>query len=106
MNAHSHPRIVVDPAVCGGRPTVAGTRMRVSDILEALASGVSEAELLAEFPYIAVEDIRACLDFAASISRRWDWLDEIAGALDEDFAAAALDRPGPDSYERPDISLD
>lgn len=36
----------------------------------------------------------------------WSWLDEIAGAFDEDAAAAALDRPGPDSYERPDIRFD
>ncbi|HEV2745778.1 MAG TPA: type II toxin-antitoxin system VapB family antitoxin [Allosphingosinicella sp.] len=35
-----------------------------------------------------------------------DWIDEIAGTLDEDFARAALDRPGPDSYERADISFD
>ncbi|HEX8642376.1 MAG TPA: type II toxin-antitoxin system VapB family antitoxin [Allosphingosinicella sp.] len=35
-----------------------------------------------------------------------DWIDEIAGKFDEDFARAALERPGPDSYERPDISFD
>ena len=35
-----------------------------------------------------------------------DWIDEIAGRFDEDFARAALDRPGPDSYERPDIRFD
>ncbi|MBV8685936.1 MAG: DUF433 domain-containing protein [Alphaproteobacteria bacterium] len=61
-----HPRISVDPAVCGGRPTVAGTRMRVSDILDALASGASEAALLADFPYISLEDIRACLAYGAA----------------------------------------
>jgi hypothetical protein len=80
--------------------------MRVSDVLEALARGVTEAELLADFPYLSEEDVRACLLFAAGVTNRWTWIDELGGALDEDFARAALDRPGPDSYERPDISLD
>jgi len=106
MTPETHPRIVMDPGICGGRPTVAGTRMRVSDILEALASGVTEAELLADFPYVSAEDVRACLRFAAAISNRWTWIDETAGTLGEDFARAALDRPGPDSYERPDLSFD
>ncbi|HEX8443889.1 MAG TPA: DUF433 domain-containing protein [Allosphingosinicella sp.] len=61
-----HPRICVDPAVCGGRPTIAGTRMRVTDILEALASGASEQELVRDFPYISAEDVRAALRYAAS----------------------------------------
>jgi uncharacterized protein (DUF433 family) len=60
------PRIVVDPAVCGGRPIVAGTRMRVSDVLELLANGATEAEILADFPYITREDVRAVLAYAAS----------------------------------------
>ena len=65
MTLAGHPRIKADPAICGGRPTVAGTRMRVSDILEMLAGGSSEAEILADFPYLALEDIRACLAYAA-----------------------------------------
>lgn len=65
MILRDHPRIAVDPAICGGRPTVAGTRMRVSDVLEALACGVSEAEILEDFPYLSIEDIRACLAYAA-----------------------------------------
>lgn len=58
-------RIVMDPNVCAGRPIVAGTRMRVSDILDALASGDSIDELLADLPYITREDIDACLTFGA-----------------------------------------
>lgn len=54
-------RIVIDPEVCGGRPIVAGTRMRVIDILDALASGDSIEELVADFPYLTREDIQACL---------------------------------------------
>jgi uncharacterized protein (DUF433 family) len=57
--------IVINPAVCGGRPIVAGTRMRVTDILAMLAGGTSESEILADFPTISAEDIRACLAYAA-----------------------------------------
>lgn len=59
-------RIVVDPDVVHGRPRVRGTRMRVSDVLSLLASGVPEAEILEDYPYLASEDIRACLAYAAA----------------------------------------
>jgi uncharacterized protein (DUF433 family) len=65
MTVNGHPRIASDPAICGGRPTVAGTRVRVSDVLEMLAGGASEAEIVGDFPYLGVEDIRACLAYAA-----------------------------------------
>lgn len=58
-------RITTNPAQCGGRPCVRGMRIRVSDVLELLASGVSEAEVLADFPDLTHEDIQACLLFAA-----------------------------------------
>lgn len=67
MKLADHPRIAVDPEICGGRPTIAGTRMRVADILAMLAEGVSEEVILADFPYVKVEDIRASLAYAASI---------------------------------------
>lgn len=60
-----HPRIAIDPNVCGGRPTVAGTRMRVQDVLEMLAGGATAEEIAADFPYVAVADVRACLHYAA-----------------------------------------
>lgn len=66
MRLPDHPRIGIDPAVCGGRPTIAGTRMRVTDILEMLGQGVSEAQIVADFPYVKLEDIRACLAYAAA----------------------------------------
>ena len=66
MTLPGHPRIAVDPAVCGGRPTIAGTRMRVTDILEALASGATEQVIVRDFPYISAEDVRAALHYAAS----------------------------------------
>lgn len=65
MTLPGHPRIAIDPAVCGGRPVVAGTRMRVSDVLDALAEGVSAAEIASDFPFINEEDIRAVLAYAA-----------------------------------------
>ena len=58
-------RIVIDPAVCGGRPIVAGTRMRVSDVLDALAAGASIDELLSDFPYLSRDDVSACLAYGA-----------------------------------------
>ena len=65
MQLAGYPRIAIDPAICGGRPIVAGTRLRVTDILEMLAGGADEAEILADFPYVKAEDIRACLAYAA-----------------------------------------
>jgi uncharacterized protein (DUF433 family) len=66
MKLADHPRIAVDPEICGGRPTIAGTRMRVTDILAMLAEGVSEEVILTDFPYVKLEDIRASLAYAAS----------------------------------------
>ena len=63
-------RIVLDPEVRFGKPTVRGTRITVGDVLGYLAGGMREEELLAEFPQLAVEDIRACLAFAAERERR------------------------------------
>ena len=68
MTITGFPRIAVDPAICGGRPVVAGTRVRVTDVLEMLAGGASEAEIVADYPYLAADDIRACLAYAASVA--------------------------------------
>ena len=109
VNAQNHPRIVVDPAVCDGEPTVRGTHFAVADILRLLEDGDTEETLVADFPPLTLADVRACRAYAAATglpATRGHWVDRVAGTLDEDFARAALDRPGPDSYERPDISLD
>lgn len=58
-------RISSDPAICGGRPCIKGTRMRVADIVEALAHGATQQELLADFDYLTAEDIAAALLYAA-----------------------------------------
>jgi uncharacterized protein (DUF433 family) len=68
MTLIGYPRIAIDHAICGARPLVAGTRVRVSDILEMLAEGASEAEIIVDYPYVALEDIRACLAYAATAS--------------------------------------
>lgn len=65
-----HPRITVDPAVCGGRPVVKCTRMRVTDVLETLAAGASVDEIVADLPYITKADVRAALAFAARFTPR------------------------------------
>ena len=63
-------RISIDPAVRFGKPCVRGTRITVGDVLGYLASGMTEAEVLADFPSLAHEDILACLAFAAERERR------------------------------------
>ena len=62
-------RITVNPDQCGGRPCVRGLRIRVTDVLDLLASGLSPQQVLEELPDLEVEDISACLRFA---SRRLD----------------------------------
>jgi uncharacterized protein (DUF433 family) len=59
-------RITAEPGKMGGRPCARGMRIRVTDILEMLAGGATEAEILADFPFLETEDIRAALSFAAA----------------------------------------
>ncbi len=61
-------RIHVDAGICGGRPHIRGTRVRVSDILDMLASGVREPDILADYPYLSEADLRAALAFGAAAS--------------------------------------
>ena len=68
MNWKEH--ISIDPTVRSGKPCVKGTRITVFDVLEYLAGGMSEDEILADFPSLTREDIRACLSFAAARERR------------------------------------
>ena len=62
-------RISIDPAVCGGKPCIRGTRIWVSLILDLLASGLSEAKVLAEYPGLAHEDILAAIAYGAEAAR-------------------------------------
>ena len=63
-------RISIDPAVRFGKPCVRGTRITVGDVLGYLASGMTEAEVLADFPSLSHDDVLACLAFAAEGQRR------------------------------------
>ena len=63
-------RIVVDPEIRFGKPSVKGTRITVGDVLSYLASDMCEQQILADFPQLTEDDIRACLAFAAERERR------------------------------------
>ena len=63
-------RITIEPGKRSGKPCIRGLRMTVSDVLDYLASGMSEDDLLRDFPDLTREDIRACLAFAADRERR------------------------------------
>jgi uncharacterized protein (DUF433 family) len=61
-------RITSDPEKCGGKPCIRGMRIRVKDVLEMLGSGMTEAEILAEFPYLEADDLRASQLYAARLT--------------------------------------
>jgi uncharacterized protein (DUF433 family) len=60
-------RIIVSPDVCNGKPVVGGTRITVQTVLEFLAAGDSVEDVLAEYPSLRPEDVRACLDYASRL---------------------------------------
>ena len=62
-------RISVDPAVCGGKPCIKGTRIWVAIVLDLLAQGLSEAELRAEYPQLTHDDILAAIAYGAEAAR-------------------------------------
>jgi uncharacterized protein (DUF433 family) len=57
--------ITIEPGKRGGRPCIRGLRVTVYDVLGYLASGMSQEQILKDFPYLTAEDIRACLEYAA-----------------------------------------
>jgi uncharacterized protein (DUF433 family) len=62
-------RVTIDPAICGGRPCIRGTRIWVSLLLDLLADGMTEAEVLAEYPQLVREDVLAAIAYGAEITR-------------------------------------
>ena len=60
------PRVRIDPAICSGRPHIRGTRVRVSDVLQLLASGASISEILHDYPCLEEADLRAALAYGAT----------------------------------------
>ena len=66
MEREIAPRITVDPEKCGGRPCVRGMRIRVTDVIDLMAHGLSVSEVLEELPDLERKDVLACLRFASS----------------------------------------
>jgi uncharacterized protein (DUF433 family) len=66
---HLSERITINPNQCGGRPCIRGMRIRVSDVLDLFAAGLSKEQILDEMPDLEMDDINAALQFAA---RRFD----------------------------------
>lgn len=64
------PYITLEPGKRGGKPCIGGLRMTVYDVLDYLASGMSPEEIIDDFPNLTIEDIRACLAYAADRERR------------------------------------
>lgn len=62
-------RIASNPSICHGKPCVVGTRIMVSVILDNLAEGLTPAEIVAEYPPLTEQDVRASLAFAATLAR-------------------------------------
>ena len=62
-----HERISIDPGVLAGKPAIRGLRISVEHIFRALSAGVPEAELLADYPDLEPEDLRACYAYAAEL---------------------------------------
>lgn len=63
--ASQNSRITTNPAQCGGRPCIRGMRIRVTDVLDLYAAGLTETEILAEMPDLEIEDLRAVMRFAS-----------------------------------------
>lgn len=66
-------RVVVDPAVCAGKPCIRGTRIYIAIILDALAEGLSPEEVIAHYPSLCMDDIHAALAYAAELARENTW---------------------------------
>ena len=58
-------RITFDPEQCGGRPCIRHYRLRVKDVLDMLAGGATEQEILMDYPFLEPADLRACYEYAA-----------------------------------------
>jgi uncharacterized protein (DUF433 family) len=71
-------RITIDSDLCNGRPTLRGLRITVHTILDFLSAGSSEEEILAQYPDLEKEDIRACLAFASEITSHQYFMKAVA----------------------------
>jgi len=71
-------RIIIDPDICNGKPTIRGKRITVQTILEFLSSGEAQEEILNQYPSLEAENINACLVFASQLMDHKYVLKEIA----------------------------
>ena len=75
--------ITIEPGKRNGKPCIRGLRITVYDVLEYLASGMTNAQILHDFPYLSENDIRACLAFAADRERKLETLRSVKLRSDE-----------------------
>jgi uncharacterized protein (DUF433 family) len=61
-------RITIVAGLCGGKPTIRGMRFTVAQLLELLAGGMTQKEILEDYPFLEADDIRACLEYAARLA--------------------------------------
>ncbi len=66
-------RVIIDPAVCGGQPCIRGTRIYIAVILDAIAEGFTNDEIIAHYPNLTVEDIHAACAYGADLARENVW---------------------------------
>lgn len=66
-------RVTIDPAVCAGKPCIRGTRIYIAIILDALAEGLTPEQIIAHYPSLTLEDVRAALTYAAELARENIW---------------------------------
>jgi uncharacterized protein (DUF433 family) len=66
-------RVSIDPAVCGGKPCVRGTRIYIAIILDALAEDLTPQQVIDHYPQLTLDDIRAALAYAAAVTQENTW---------------------------------
>lgn len=66
-------RVMVDPAVCAGKPCIRGTRIYISIILDGLAEGLTPEEIIDHYPSLQIEDIRGAMAYASELARENVW---------------------------------
>ena len=69
MDKNLIARITLNPDICHGRPTIRNTRYTVDLILDLLSAGMTEVEIIDDYPALEIKDIKACLAFAAQLSK-------------------------------------
>ena len=68
MNMNLINRITINPEICNGRPTIRYTRYTVDLILDLLSAGMSDIEIIDDYPALEIDDIKACLTFASQLT--------------------------------------